>query len=338
MLHRDRGGDLIIHYSTHLHNKILKPSPASKMVTTFNDRIINLTKTVAPLVGKPSTLLRDPPINRNTSTTSTAGKKRQAPSTFYRPPSKFKASGNAIATAGAKRRCLREELNYTAATIRQALENAGRPPVSLFKCRVRALPSSVNTDSCMTISSAEYDAFDAAGSAGVNDGQSSLDEMLSYASLIQSTRSYYTLDDSASIITPQESIINGQEDDRRDNADDDEDDELRASSDTTSTWAPSSNCNEVNLNDKKTIDNDNRSDGISSNPASSTSGGEETSDISLSDQCEGDEASSSPPDQEKSSLLENENNGGESLGFDNNQNNDEAEDDGLQSKGFFVVG
>jgi len=281
------------------------------MVTTFNDRIINLTKTVAPLVGKPGALLnRDPlPLNRNKNTTS-KGMKRQAPSAFARPPHHYTPSAHHTSAADAKRRRLKDELHYTASTIQQALENAGRPPVSLLTCRVRALPSSVNTDSCMVISSAEYDAAStavaedsttaASADNDTRDGQSSVDEMLLYASLIQSTRQYYRLEDSAPLVTPKGSINNDEEDDRGDNGnDDDDDEEIRASSDTTSTWAPSSICNNVNLNDKKTIDNDNRSDGTSSNPASSTSGEEETSDISCSDQCEGHEASPSPTVPEK---------------------------------------
>jgi hypothetical protein len=227
------------------------------MVTTFNDRIIHLKRTVAPLVGKPSALLlsRDP-SNRNTNISSTGMQRRQTtPPTSVPPPQSFSATD-------AKRRRL-DELRYTAATVHQALEDAGRPPVSLLTRRVRALPNSVNTDSCVVISSAEYDAAasitaaDADDANITQDGNSGVDEMLLYESLIRSTRHYYSGVDTASLVTPREST----------NDDDDEDgiEEVRASSDTTSTWTPSSICNQVNLNDKKTIDNDNRSDGMSSN-------------------------------------------------------------------------
>lgn len=318
------------------------------MVTTFNDRIIHLKKTVAPLVGKPSAL------NINMDKTSSIGMKRHAPSAYarpmyqYTPPSRY-------TSAEAKRRRLKDELHYTAATVQQALANAGRPPVSILACRARALPRSVSTDGCTLISSKEYDAANAVveefttatnadGAHDAQDEQSSVDEMLLYASLIQSTRHCYRLEESASLATPTES---NKEDDRGDNDDDDDEyEELRASSDATSTWAPSSTCNNVNLNDKKTIDNDNRSDGTSSNPASSTSGEEEASDLSLSDQCEGDEASPSPPTvQEKENcsadrnLLNNEKISSDDLNNDENHNNDGVEDnDDNQTQVYFVVG
>ena len=324
------------------------------MVTTFNDRIINLTKTVAPIVGKPSALLKRDPTNRNKSTSS-IGMKRQVPSAFARPPHAFTKSAR-YTSADAKRRRVKDELHYTAATIKQALENAGRPQVSVLTCRVRALPHSVNTDSCLVISSAAYDASNAdakdsttsASGDGANDaqdGQNSVDEMLLYSSLIQSTRSYYGLGNSSSLDTPTESINNDNVDGRRDNGndEDDDDEEFRASSEATSTWAPSSICNNVNLNDKKTIDNDNRSDGTSSNPASSTSGEEETSDLSLSDQCEGDEASPSPtvPEKENRSdgnFLDNANIDRDDLDNVEIHNDDAAEDNDDNRRVFFVVG
>jgi hypothetical protein len=306
-----------------------------KMVTTFNDRIITLNRTFAPLVDKPSALLSRDPWNTNTNTNiSSTGMKRHVPSTFYAPPP-FAPSARHISAADAKRRRL-DELHYTAATIHQALENAGRPPVSQLTRRIRALPITVNTESCIVISSAEYDASTAAAAVveksvtaanaddanNTQDGHSSVDEMLLYASLIQSSRHYYGFVDTASLVTPKESTNNDE---------DIEEEELRASSDTTSTWAPSSICNQVNLNDKKSIDNDNRSDGTSSNPASSSSGEEERSDISFSDQFEGAEASPSPIATEKDSsngnILGNENNGSNYLDNNGNRNNDGAEND-----------
>ena len=307
------------------------------MVTTFNDRIIYLTKTVVPLVGKPSAL--NNPLNRDKNAPS-IGMKRQAPSAYARPMYQYTPPSRYTSAAEAKRRRLKDELHYTAATVQQALANAGRPPVSILTCRARALPRTVNTDGCMLISSKEYDASDAvaeetttasANADDAQDEQSSVDEMHLYASLIQSTRHFYRLEDSSSLTTHNS---NNKEDDIGDNDDDvdDDDEELRASSDATSTWAPSSTCNNVNLNDKKTIDNDNRSDGTSSNPASSTSGEEETSDLSLSDQCEGDEASPSPPVPEKENcsadgnLIDNKSNSSNDLNNDENHNNDGVED------------
>ena len=292
-------------------------------------------------------------MNRNKSTTS-IGMKRQVPSAFARPLHAFTPSARPTPAEDAKRRRVKDELNYAAATIKQALENAGRPPVSALTCRVRALPLSVNTDSCLVISSAAYDASNgdaedsttSASADGANDkqdGQNSVDEMLLYSSLIQSTRHYYGLGNSSSLDTPTESINNNNGDGRREDYDDDDDDEeLRASSDATSTWAPSSICNNVNLNDKKTIDNDNRSDGASSNPASSTSGEEETSDLSLSDQCEGDEASPSPPVPEKENrsdgnFLDNVNIGRDDLNNVEIHNDAEGDNDDNR-KVFFVVG
>ncbi len=333
------------------------------MVTTFNDRLIHLTKTVAPIVGKPSALLHRDPLKRNMNTTST-GTKRKAP-TFARPLHAFPLSARRTSADDAKRRRVKDELNYTAATIKQALEDAGRPPKSVLACRVRALPHSVNTDSCMVISSAAYDASNAdaddsttASADDTNDTQdekNGVDDMLLYSSLIQSTSHYYGLGNSSSLENPTESNNNDNVDGRREtddgDDDDDDDEELRASSDATSTWAPSSNCNNVNLNDKKTIDNDNRSDGMSSNPASSTSGEEETSDLSISDQCEGEEASPSPtvPEKENRSddnFLDNINMfRGDDLNSveiqnDNaaEDNDDAAEDIDDNRKVFFVVG
>jgi hypothetical protein len=134
--------------------------------------------------------------------------------------------------------------------------------------------------------------------------------------------------DTASLVTPREST----------NDDDDEDgiEEVRASSDTTSTWAPSSLCNQVNLNDKKTIDNDNRSDAMSSNPASSACG-EEASDISFSDQCDAAEDSPSPIGSEKECLNENiagngnSNNNSDDLNNSGNLNNDAEHNNGRRN-------
>lgn len=312
------------------------------MVTTFNDRIIHLTKTVAPLVG---------PLNRDKNASS-IGTKRQAPSAYARPLYQYTPPSRYASAADAKRRRLKDELHYTAATVQQALANAGRPPVSMLTCRVRALPRNVNTDGCVLISSTEYetsnavveDSTAAASTDDTQDGQSSADEMLLYASLIRSTRHFYRLEDSASLASPTE-LINNKEDHTGDD-NDDEEEELRASSDATSTWAPSSTCNNVNLNDKKTIDNDNRSDGASSNPASSTYGEEETSDLSLSDQCEGHEASPSPTVSEKENssdgnMLDNENNSSDDLNNDENyiNNGNGAEDNNeIRSQVYFVVG
>lgn len=324
-------------------------------MVTFNDRIINLSRTAVPLVGKPRALLSRDPSNRNSNTSSTR-MKRQTPSTFARPPYYYTSSARHNSAADAKRRRLKDELNYTAATIQQAFEDAGRPQMPLLTRRIRALASSVNTDGCMLISSTEYDSSTAAAAADADDandtqdGQSSVDEMLLYASLIQSTRHYYRSVDTASLATTIESINNDEEDDGGDNRDDDdEEEELRASSDTTSTWAPTSSIwNQVNLNDKKTIDNDNRSDGMSSNTASSASG-EETSDISFSDQCEGAEASPSPivPLEKESvngNLLDSENNNdSDDLNNNGNRDNDGVEDNGegtatQGARTYFAVG
>ena len=254
--------------------------------------------------------------------------KRQAHSAFARPAINYKLSARNISTSDAKRK-RRDELNYTAHTIRQALEDAGRPPIKLMTRRVRALPISVNTDGCTTISSAEYDKSIVptvvASSNESNDTQDGVNEMMLYATLVESTRHCYKFKESTSLSNPFESIHGDQEERGVIGDDNDEDEELRASSDTTSTWAPSFSCNQVNLNDKKIIDNDNRSDGTSSNPASS--GGEETSDISLSDQCEGEEETSPPNTPE--------NNGCENI----DSNNVEAQgDNDCESKGLFVVG
>jgi hypothetical protein len=296
---------------------------------------------------------------------SSTGMKRQAPATFSRMPfyHTLPVRHMSADAAYAKRRRLKDELQYTAATIQQALENAGRPPLSLLTCRARALTGSVSTDSCMVISSTEYDASAAASAVVVTDSitaadddndysqdrNSDVDEMLVYASLIQSTRQFYRFgDDTASLVNPKESI-NNDKDDGQGN-DDDDDEEIRASSDTTSTWTPTSICNQVNLNDKKTIDNENRSDGMSSNPSSSAYGEEETSDISFSDQCEGADSSPSPvvPEKEErrslnGTLFGNENNCNDDLyNNDNNteNNNGHMNNDTTPPEGrsFFVIG
>ena len=324
------------------------------MVTTFNDRVRGLQRTVAPLVGKPSALLSNDALSKNMSTSS-RGIKRQAPhpsTTFGKrasPPFYYTKSTRYMSAADAERRRKTDELHYTASTIQQALEDANRPPVSLFTRRVRALPSSVNTDSCTVITSAEYAESSAQANehpikANANENgalagkENSVDEMLLYAALIQSTRQFYGFAEDTSPTTNGTTTNNNEQQDGGVNDDDDdgdedgEEEELRASSDATSTWSPTLPCNQVNLNDKKAIDNDNRSDETSSNPSS----GEESSDVSFSDQCEGAGSSSSPIISEKGNsnsgdLLENGNIdiGNDDVNNDANNNirNDGARDD-----------
>lgn len=307
------------------------------MVTTFNDRIINLKRSCAPIVGKPTALLPSKdPLNGNKNITPPRGLKRQAPSTCSddKPPYLHHMSAK-----DAEHRRRKHELNYTASTVQQELKNAGRPQVSLFTRRVRALPSNVNTDGCMVISSTEYDASAAAAvtehyMTATNAHDTVVDEMLSYAALIQSTRQYYGLVVTASHITPSETTNIKEQYGANNNYDEDDEEELRASSDATSTWTPTPICNQVNLNDKKTIDNDNRSDGMSSNPQSS--GEEESSDISFFDQCEGAESSSSPiileKDSSNSNLLDIGIIGNDDVSNNGNHNRNDRDEDNYSQR------
>lgn len=251
------------------------------MVTTFIDRI-----RVLPVVGgQPRALLTTDALNQHENISR--GIKRQVPppSTLYNG---YLQCASHMSAPDAKRRRQKDELNYTASTIQQALEKAGRP----LSTRVRALPSTVNTDRCKAITSAEYDASvqvaDQPIKANISDAhdaqaakEGGADDMFVYAELIQATRQFYGSLDIQAPVSPDETTdSNGQDDE-----DDEEDEEeIRGSSDaTSSTWAPTPSRNQGNLNDKKYIDNDNRSDGASSNPQSSE---EDLSDASISDHLE----------------------------------------------------
>lgn len=252
------------------------------MVTTFIDRI-----RVLPTVGgQPRALLTTDALNQHENISR--GIKRQVPPPSSLYNSWLKKCAGHMSAPDAKRRRQRDELNYTASTIQQALEKAGRPPISL-STRVRALPSTVNTDSCTVITSTEYDASAQVAEqpikANINDAhdaqaakEGGADDMFVYAELIQATRQFYGSVDIQAPVSPDETTdSNGQDDE-------DDEEELRGSSDaTSSTWAPTPSRNQGNLNDKKYIDNDNRSDGASSNPQSSE---EDLSDASFSDHLE----------------------------------------------------
>ena len=253
------------------------------MVTTFIDRI-----RVLPTVGgQPRALLTTDALNQHENISR--GIKRQVPppSTLYNGYLKC-ASHNMSAPDTKRRRRQIDELNYTASTIQQALEKAGRPPISL-STRVRALPSTVNTDSCTVITSAEYDAqvaeqqpikpnINDADAQGAKEDGADDNIMCLYAELTQATRQFYGSVDIQAPVTPNETA--GSKRKEEEEEEDDEDEELRGSS-QASTWAPTSpSRSQVNLND---IDNDNRSDGPSSNPQSSE---EDLSDASFSDHLE----------------------------------------------------
>ena len=109
------------------------------MVNTFIDRI-----RVLPIVGQPRALLITDSGALNQHENTSRGIKRQVPppSTLYND---YLKSTRRMSAPDAKRRRQRDELNYTASTIQQALEKAGRP---LSTRRVRALPSTVNTEKC----------------------------------------------------------------------------------------------------------------------------------------------------------------------------------------------
>ena len=250
------------------------------MVNTFIDRI-----RVLPIVGQPRALLITDSGALNQHENTSRGIKRQVP-----PPSTlcndYLKSTRRMSAPDAKRRRQRDELNYTASTIQQALEKAGRP---LSTRRVRALPSTVDTEKCKVITSAEYDASVQVAEqpikANINDAhdaqaakEGGADDMFVYAELIQATRQFYGSVDIQAPVSPDETTdSNGQDDED----DEDDEEELRGSSDaTSSTWSPTPSRNQGNLNDKKYIDNDNRSDGASSNPQSSE---EDLSDASFSD-------------------------------------------------------
>lgn len=254
------------------------------MATTFIDRI-----RVLPTVGgQPRALLISDNGALNQHENISKGIKRQVPppSTLYN--GYLKCASHYMSAPDAKRRRQIDELNYTASTIQQALEKAGRPPISL-STRVRALPSTVNTDRCTVITSAEYDASTQVAEqqpikADINDAHDAHDAqgakedgaddiMCAYAELTQATRQFYGSVDIQAPVTPNETTGSIRKEEEED---EDEEEELRGSS-QASTWAPTPPSRSQVMND---IDNDNRSDGASSNPQTSE---EELSDVSSSD-------------------------------------------------------
>lgn len=209
-----------------------------------------------------------------------------------------------------KRRRQKEELQYTAATIQSAFTNAGRPPMSIMtrNRRERALPmGSVDMECARVITSDEFDEMDdnndqldgaeeqSQAEAETKTQESSksygtdeydVSSMYMLSGLIQSTRNYYgfSCDDTATI------TAGNSNNHHRQSSNNDEtnltqvysnynDEKLgQDNSEGLSSWTPSiSSCNDLNeYNDKKNIDNDNRSDGQSSDMGNSADEGDET--------------------------------------------------------------
>lgn len=243
------------------------------MVTSFNDRIDDLTRKCARIVSRPIALQPSKDRWNITKDTSSRGMKRQAPSKFC---------NDAITMPDTELRRKKEKHNYSTSIFQQALGNTfqqalgntsqqvlgnvSRPQVSFFMRQGRDSPSSVNSDCCTVITSAEHDASAEAAimvnstkAANFHDAQNNtvVDEsMLAYAALIQSTREYYGFQVITVSDTPIEKSTNINEQggaNNGDDHDDNEEDELRTPSDATSTTS------------SQTIDYDNRSDGTSSN-------------------------------------------------------------------------
>ncbi|KAL7552135.1 hypothetical protein ACHAWF_015409 [Thalassiosira exigua] len=184
----------------------------------------------------------------------------------------------------AKRKRQREEGAYAAAVVEKSLADAGRPPMSTSSPRGRALPRGSSDESgARVMSSREWDRSEAIGAKrrrpdetaendGISDEQKEagahrqgampsydVSTMYALAGLIQSTRRYYNFSDGEDHADGNGMLS------RSDHC---SDDKLSENSEGQSSWTPSSTFGgEMTLgdwNEKKGLDDDNRSDGQSS--------------------------------------------------------------------------
>ena len=201
--------------------------------------------------------------------------------------------------ASNKRRCQRDEFQYTVATIHKTLADAGRPHMAILSNRrERALPlGSVNMELAKVVSSSEYDRQEAEMATAAQqdkqggdrndetdldkDHSSVVSSMYMMANLIQSTRHYYShsvaSDDAAvnsarALSKDKQSEYNHNYGFKKASTED--------NSEGFSSWAPSSSYGELTDNNRKNIDNDNRSDAQSS--CGSDDGDELLSDNNIS--------------------------------------------------------
>ena len=151
------------------------------------------------------------------------------------------------------------ELAYAAHTIKEALEDAGRPIMSQKALRrERALPSgSVDLSLVTVLTSSDHDSNESAKANQAPDSSDTTeneeDEMDSYfkafysnySALIQSTRNYYTISSGSKSL----------------NDENEKKSESSSSMEGLSSWTPTSSNHD--MNDNKKIDDDNRSDSSS---------------------------------------------------------------------------
>eukprot|EP00569_Conticribra_weissflogii_P004937 CAMPEP_0171332024 /NCGR_PEP_ID=MMETSP0878-20121228/3108_1 /TAXON_ID=67004 /ORGANISM="Thalassiosira weissflogii, Strain CCMP1336" /LENGTH=315 /DNA_ID=CAMNT_0011832703 /DNA_START=70 /DNA_END=1017 /DNA_ORIENTATION=+ len=274
------------------------------MVTTFSARLVSLTNKCNSIIGKRKSFDIDSIDINNTQNHQMhnySAMKRQG--TFDTEPRRHHRNHHHSDCPDHKRRKQKEDLQYTAATIQSALQAAGRPPMSILeRRRERALPlGCVDMNAAKVIYSSEYDKqkgpfFDeeqkeyvtgsskSAKDASVNAIEDSsnlisqefasstnLDDVayedLDYASLIVSTRTYYK-NNFRSPPTSNFTVSNTKVTQSK-NVNNDVD-KNSDSSEGVSSWTPSSHSNDLKIY-KKNIDNDNRSDDVSSVAAEESS-------------------------------------------------------------------
>lgn len=183
----------------------------------------------------------------------------------------------------------RDELQYIAATIQQALVDTGRPLITnmMCDCREPSLPhSSVDMNGCKLVTSSEFDSCESTlnaqpdnkeenGDQGNDCDEYNLASMYMMSSLIQSTRHHYESSSNYEATSKVATISNSNADfpttkqnktmytkslTNEQLGEDNED-----NSEGLSSWTPSqSSFSHLNYYERKNIDNDNRSDGQSS--------------------------------------------------------------------------
>jgi len=222
------------------------------MVTTFSARFQSIKNRCAPVLGKRRIELQASDISTSRTISSNSDVSWEI--------SGHRHARDSEDSCSMKRRKY-QEFAYPAKTIEMALEHAGRHAVPILSLRrERALPTgSVDLDLVKVVDSSEYDkVFNPRNIADTTKGESVRvnhhDDTIGSehdiywsafyadsASLIQSTRHYYTA-------SPSESKFNNE----------DKKSESSSSMGGLSSWTPYSF--NQDLNDNKKIDNDNRSD------------------------------------------------------------------------------
>lgn len=202
------------------------------MVITFNTRFQDIKNRCASLLGKRSLSMQSSDITASTQTTSNVTRSHPRGTEEVGPVNRHKRQ--------------KQELAYRAATIEEALEEAGRPTISLKSVRrERALPSgSVDLSLAKVVSASEHDASSSDAAKTEDDEKDVFYKAFyaNYSNLIQSTRHYYN-SSAASKFTNDENEKKS---------------ESSSSMEGLSSWTPNSSNHD--LNDNKEIDNDNRSD------------------------------------------------------------------------------